>query len=74
MKLLPAPRIAGLLPARCPMAGEEPDPYPYKAITITTAYGSVRVNGYADIGGELARLMAVPVILIEQVDETREAA
>jgi hypothetical protein len=51
------------------MAGEEPDPYPYKAITITTAYGSVRVNGYADIGGELARLMAVPVTIIERTQD-----
>lgn len=58
MKLLPAPRIAGLLPARCPEAGDTPDPYPYKAIIITTARGSITVNGYADIGRELARLMA----------------
>ena len=56
--LLPAPRTVALLPAVCPRAGEEPDPYPYKAIIITTAQGSVRVNGYVDVGRELARLMA----------------
>lgn len=54
--LLPAPRIAGLLPAVCPPVGCAPDPYPYKAIIITTAHGSVKVDGYADIGAELARL------------------
>lgn len=76
MFLLPAPRIAGLLPAVCPPAGCEPDPYPYKAITITTAHGSVKVNGYADIGAELARLMQVPVTIIErtQVDDWRLSA
>lgn len=71
--LLPAPKIAGLLMARCPMAGEEPDPFPYKAITITTAYGSVKLDGYADIERELARMMQQPVTIIER-EELREVA
>lgn len=72
MLCLPAPRTVALLPAWCPPAGCEPDPYPYKAIVITTACGSARVNGYADIGAELAALMArvgdVQLVEVKQLE------
>ncbi len=79
MNLLPAPRIRGNhkvtrtpavihLYAWCPPGGYRPDPSPEKPIIVTTAYGSEKLDGYDDIGAALARMMQVPVTIIERTN------
>ena len=57
--LLPAPRIAGLLPACCPRIEPTFDVYAEKPIIISYMGYRITTNGFRDIGVALAELTAI---------------